>query len=42
MQPGLGELGHDGLFLRQECIYKVPKGKKKKILPGKNDDLTCA
>lgn len=32
IQPGLGELGHDGLLLRQESVYKVSK-EKKKVLP---------
>lgn len=29
-QPGLGELKHEGLLLRQEQVYKVYKGKKPK------------
>lgn len=35
IQPGLGELGHDGLLLRQERVYEVSKGKKKKVFPAR-------
>lgn len=33
IQPGLGELGRDGLLSRQESVYKVSKEKKKKVFP---------
>lgn len=40
-QPGLGELKHEGLLLRQEQVYKVYKGKNQNILPSKWDGLMC-